>query len=115
MELESKTMKQLYSSNDSNKTTEVAMAAAQTTLGGDISNDSNGGGVNMDWLGSSGNTDRRKQNQQQEGINSSNSGSADLNQRQWQCQWQAVRTWRDYSGLTRWQWRRGEIYGGSDG
>ena len=84
MELEGEMVKWLYSSNVSDKTASVATASARTRLGSDGSNESNGGGVNVAWIGGSGKTARQQKNKQQEGNNISNYGGADLTRRKWQ-------------------------------
>ena len=86
---------------------EVATTAVQTGLSGDGGNEitataaaqawlvirrrqqrdngdcgGNIGGANSDWIDGSGKTARRKQKQRQDGIDSSDSGSADWTRRQ---------------------------------
>ena len=84
MELKGETVKQLYSSNGSGNMSAVATKAARIRLGGDGRNESNGKGENVAWLGGSGKTARRQQNQQREDRNRSNGGGTDLTRRQWQ-------------------------------
>ena len=53
MELEGDTLKRIDNSNGSNKTAAVVTAVARTGLESDGSDESNGGGANVAWLGGS--------------------------------------------------------------